>query len=296
MRRLVFVIAGTGAAWLMSAGTCLAGMPSPMFVLTDEARPRVDAISFFLLVILLSALCVKWLWNGLCHDFPKWPRITYRRSLALCLVWGLFFTVVLTMISGARELMTPGAWKRSGSTYQLAEAEGAQPSLESRRRSQLGQLRDALWKYARAHQGQLPPDTTALDDVHVWELPEGMGMRYLYCAGEHTGEPLKIVAFEPGLYDGDRLVLTTDGEITPMSYQALKLALGETRPTPPAQSDQKPADPPKAETPATDAAVENSPESPPTEPAPARPADEAPAAETSPDSPPKESKESSDVE
>ena len=244
MRRLSCVIAATGAAWLMSAGSCLAGMPTPMFVLTEEARPRVDAISFFLMVILLCALCVKWLWNGLCGDFPNWPRITYRRSLALCLVWGLFFTVVLTMISGARELMTPGAWKRSGTTYQLTEGNDAAASLETRRRSQLGQLRDALWKYAQAHAGQLPPDASALDDVHVWELPEGMGMRYLYCAGEHTGEPLKIVAFEPGLYDGDRLVLTTDGEISSMSYSALKLALGETRPTPPTQAEQKPADQP----------------------------------------------------
>jgi hypothetical protein len=270
MRRLLFVIGCTGAAWLMSAGSCLAGMPTPMYVLTDEARPRVDAISFFVLVILLSALCVKWLWNGLCRDFPKWPRITYRRSLALCLVWGLFFTVVLTMISGARELMTPGAWKRSGTTYQLTDAKDAAPTLETRRRSQLGQLRDALWKYAQAHEGQLPASPGDIADVHVWELPEGMGMRYLYCAGEHTGEPLKIVAFEPGLYEGDRLVLTTDGEISPMSYQALKLALGETRPSPPAQTEQNPADQPVG-----------------------KPADEPPTSKTSPDSPPQES---SDVE
>jgi hypothetical protein len=29
------------------------------------------------------------------------------------------FLLVLTMISGARELMTPGAWEKKGFTYQL---------------------------------------------------------------------------------------------------------------------------------------------------------------------------------
>ena len=32
--------------------------------------------------------------------------------------------IVLTMISGARELMTPGAWERNGVTYRLSESRG----------------------------------------------------------------------------------------------------------------------------------------------------------------------------
>ncbi len=40
------------------------------------------------------------------------------------IIWGLLFVLVLTMISGARELMTPGAWEKEGFTYVLAgEAE-----------------------------------------------------------------------------------------------------------------------------------------------------------------------------
>ncbi len=32
--------------------------------------------------------------------------------------------VVLTMISGARELMTPGAWQKDGFTYSRTEPDG----------------------------------------------------------------------------------------------------------------------------------------------------------------------------
>jgi hypothetical protein len=36
-------------------------------------------------------------------------------------LWGLLFLLILTMISGARELMTPGAWEKHGSTYRLKD-------------------------------------------------------------------------------------------------------------------------------------------------------------------------------
>ncbi len=39
----------------------------------------------------------------------------------MVVLWGLLFTVVLAMISGARELMTPGAWEKQGATYRLKE-------------------------------------------------------------------------------------------------------------------------------------------------------------------------------
>ena len=98
----------------------LAGMPMP-FNLTDIARVRVEAISFFVVVLLVSAAAVKWLWNGLRDSFPRLPRLSYFKALSLVLLWGLLFAVVLGMITGARELMTPGAWERHGATYRLTE-------------------------------------------------------------------------------------------------------------------------------------------------------------------------------
>ena len=52
-------------------------------------------------------------------DFTRLPRLTYGKSIAIVALWGLLFILVLTMISGARELMTPGAWEQHGATFRL---------------------------------------------------------------------------------------------------------------------------------------------------------------------------------
>ncbi len=141
----------TVALCLIGAATAEGGMAAPTLediprylTLSKLARLRIDAISFFLVCLLASGWAVQLVWNSLAKDFPKLPRISYLRSLGLIWLWGLLFLLVLTMISGARELMTPGAWKKNGLTYQLAEpaspqvpvsdpAEntGAQPSVTS---------------------------------------------------------------------------------------------------------------------------------------------------------------------
>ena len=54
----------------------------------------------------------------------------YPNALALMLVSGLLMYVVLTMISGARELMTPGAWQKQGIGYQLRDEPGGTPKAE----------------------------------------------------------------------------------------------------------------------------------------------------------------------
>lgn len=102
-------------------------MPAPLpetvetyFALREEPARRLHAISFFVLVVLAAALVVMLLWNGLRAEFPRLPRMGYGTSLMVTIAWGLLFTIVLVMISGARELMTPGAWERNGATYRLS--------------------------------------------------------------------------------------------------------------------------------------------------------------------------------
>jgi hypothetical protein len=95
--------------------------------LSKLARLRLNAISFFLVLVLASGWAVKLIWNSLAKDFPKLPRISYLRSLGLVALWGLLFVLVLTMISGARELMTPGAWRKKGLTYELVEPADQSP-------------------------------------------------------------------------------------------------------------------------------------------------------------------------
>jgi hypothetical protein len=97
----------------------LAGMPT--FTLTDLAKLRIDAISFFLVVVLASAWGVQRVWNTLAKDFTRLPVMSYKRALGVITLWGFLFVLVLTMISGARELLTPGAWEKNGATYKLKE-------------------------------------------------------------------------------------------------------------------------------------------------------------------------------
>jgi hypothetical protein len=129
------------AATLGAPALAFAGMPSVS--LSDVARLRVQTISFFLVALLLSAWLIQLLWNYLRKDFVALPRLTYGKAVGVVVLWGLLFVLVLTMISGARELMTPGAWEKNGLTYRLArDTAPAYPddSLEAERRRQLERL------------------------------------------------------------------------------------------------------------------------------------------------------------
>src|SRR5262249_34834561 len=90
---------------------------------------------------------------------PRLPRLGYGKALGVVTLWGLLFVLILTMISGARELMTPGAWKKVGYTYRLAEEKpaAAERPHEAERRQAMERLRIALWTYARGHEGRFPP-------------------------------------------------------------------------------------------------------------------------------------------
>ena len=69
--------------------------------------------------MLLLAVAAGWLWNRFVRDFPKLPRLGFGQSLTVVVLWGLLFLVVLTMIAGTRELMTPGTWQKKGLLYSL---------------------------------------------------------------------------------------------------------------------------------------------------------------------------------
>lgn len=120
MRRPIIGSVAFVVALLIGSLPAHAGMPS--FTLTDIAKARLDTISFFLVLLLVCAGVVQLLWNYLAKDFPKMPRMSYGRALAAITLWGLVFVLVLSMISGARELMTPGAWEKQGATYKLKGA------------------------------------------------------------------------------------------------------------------------------------------------------------------------------
>jgi hypothetical protein len=114
--------ASAALAWPLAAA---AGMPN--VTLSDVASLRLAGISFFLVLLLLTAWGFKHLWNYVRRDFSRLPYLSYRMALAFVLLLGLLLNVSLLMIAGTRELMTPGAWEKSGITYKLKGGEPGAP-------------------------------------------------------------------------------------------------------------------------------------------------------------------------
>jgi hypothetical protein len=172
--------------------------------LNDIARQRLEVISFFLLGLLACAGVIRWLWNGLRKDFPILPRLSYARALGMLVLWGLLFVLVLTMISGARELMTPGAWEKKGLTYRLVP-----PSPQ-------------------------PPPVQAEIDEPLWQVPSPLGGRYVYVGGRisdwEAGRWPSPLAYEPEAVGPDRLVLMTDGNVQWMPASEIERALSSGEP------------------------------------------------------------------
>lgn len=120
------------------------------------------------------------------------------------------------MISGARELMTPGAWKPDGPTYALADA----PVTEADRRRALDELRARLWEYAKANGGRLPAGGP-------YPSPHPAAVPYVYRGG--AVDPYgrgDLVAVEPDVFGGVRLALFADGSVRPATPAELELLAG----------------------------------------------------------------------
>jgi len=187
--------------FILGIGSAKAGMTS--IVLTDLAEARIEVISFFIAIYLFLTLVVKFLWNRLAKGFPSLPAINFRKALCLMLVSGLFMYVILTMISGARELMTPGAWEKEGISYRLA-------SSGNPRKDQITKLRDALWEYSDAHDGRFPKGR--IDPAiprENWLLPDENGF-YSFVPPEAPG---RILVFEPPIAGKKSYVVLEDGSV-----------------------------------------------------------------------------------
>jgi hypothetical protein len=165
------------------------------------------------------------------RDFPKLPRLTFFKALGVVLLWGLLFVIVLTMISGARELMTPGAWVKQGFTYKLApDSRTEETTSAGARRKHFDQLRQALWQYAAMHDGHFP---SFLTDVggDLWDVPETGGLRYVYVRDRTAADAARVLVYEPEVDGDQRFVLLTNGDVVSMRSAEIVLLLNtEKRP------------------------------------------------------------------
>ena len=208
------------------------------------ADARLQAISFFVACLLLSAWGVRWLWQILRKDLTWLPDLTYRRSLSLVVLWGLLFVVVLTMISGARELMTPGAWRKQGWTYKLADSSSpaAKPQdNRTERRQALERLRQPLWQYAATHRGRFPDADDPDIDAALWDIPGFPGLKFMIAPNRMAEETGRLLVCEPELDGVERSVLLTNGMLGTMRTAEINQALTNALPK---VHEEMPADQP----------------------------------------------------
>ncbi|MFD2159934.1 hypothetical protein ACFSW8_13585 [Rubritalea tangerina] len=200
MMRLAFL------TFFLLCGVARAGMT--VITLTDVAEMRLQSLSFFIASYLLMALFVKWLWNYLAKSFEKIPHLKYRQALALALVSGLFLYVILTMISGARELLTPGAWQKNGYGYKLKDT--------SKELHQVDlfpiafELRDSLMESAKRHDGAFP--ASLFTDAMLLTNAQS---NFSYRAGLsiNTSTPT-LLAYASEPQNSNHIVILTDGTVT----------------------------------------------------------------------------------
>jgi hypothetical protein len=209
------------ALLVITAGTSLtAGMPS--ITVTDLAQFRLESLSFFLVLLLALSWVVWWMVNGLRKDFPSLPRLRFRGALGLMTLWGLLVLVVLTMISGARELLSPKAWVKTGLTYRVAD-EVTGDRLQ--RIAALEDLRDALWRWADAHGGTLPEHEYG-DELpdRRWRVPGMEAARYRYDPTTSRGST-RLLAWEPDGVPAPRWVVRGDGTTEALTDDAITALL-----------------------------------------------------------------------
>jgi hypothetical protein len=222
-----------------------AGMPAPLpttwtadheprWISKTDSTPtgfsdaRLQAISFFIATLLLSAGGVQLLWHSLRKEITWLPQLTYGRSLALVILWGLLFVIVLTMISGARELMTPGAWRKQGWTYKLNQPPGlpeTSQNSQTLRRQALEQLRLVLWQYAATHQGRFPQANDRAIDPELWNIPGWPGVRFIFVPDRAAEDVGQLLVCEPELDSDERQVLLTNGMLGTMRTAEIRQSL-----------------------------------------------------------------------
>lgn len=218
----------------ITSQSVIAGMPT--VDLSDFAEMRLELISVFLFGILVSAFVVKSTWNGFRKDFTSLPEISYGKSFSLVCLWGLLFVIVLTMISGARELMTPGAWIKKGNTYALNSEAVTAPAdtppvtdevTNARRQMNLELMWEILKEDGVLKQETFPEKGEQLPiPQRMWEVPETRGLKYVYVPSLGDDHGSRVLLAEPEFFENGRYVLWKEGQIelippgTAMPFQA----------------------------------------------------------------------------
>lgn len=206
-----------------------AGMPMPMAVfLSEYGTDRLIGISTtFFVILVLVAIPVMYAWNAFFAEIDgeskHFKRIGYVKSLGITFLGVCLFTLILVMVAGSRELLSPGAWVPDGmlsKTVYSVEGEkiakdfdiDEDEMIDQVRRKAMIRLRDALRRFAEEHDGRLPGTMDEPGFEELWQIPFAAGVSYEYYP-EETGAELPLVR-EPSVLPNAKFSIGRKFEIT----------------------------------------------------------------------------------
>lgn len=190
-------------AVLLSSQIAEAGMPMP--VLTRYGMDRLIGMSTALFILMVVvAIPIRLCWNALFvsikadENDPAIKPLTYPQALGVTFLGGFLFLLVLVMIAGSRELLSPGAWIPDGAMSKtlysvererIAQSTGGddRKGIDLLRRDAIVRLRDSLMLYSKEHDGQLPDSIEQSGFGDLWLIPFAAGIRYEYYPSEADG-------------------------------------------------------------------------------------------------------------
>ncbi len=184
----------------------------------------LSTVLFLLVVVVATTL--TYCWNRLVKD-TNWPRLTHPKAIGFAFLAGLLSFLVLVMIAGSRELLSPGAWKPKGILYELADKPGETPEIkydaemlvpeadtpEARlavRRESLARLRAALWKYADEHGGTFPKSLP--ESLEAIPVSGGLKYRFFPKPSDDDAEK-RFLVLETDMNEPPQLALDRQGMI-----------------------------------------------------------------------------------
>ena len=181
-----------------------AGMPS--FYVSDMAKIRLESISFGLVVFIVGTEIFRRLWNSqVVPMFGDKFRLSWIGGFLFTGLLSTLMLLILTLISGTREVMTPAAWEKDGLTHKI------QTDLSPR--SRIEGLRDDLLRLGVANGGKLPDNELKLPRPNLLHAgPENRSFTYL--PGQPLGDKSALLVLE-GMrsYGEPRLLLFANGDI-----------------------------------------------------------------------------------
>ena len=232
MRKLLILIFGC-FAWLASTGEVQAGMPQITY--SDFGKMRLQTFSFFVIAFLILGYFFQLCWNSIRQQFTNLPKFSYRQSLGMTFLWGLVFVVILTMISGARELMTPGAWEKNGMTYRLAEGKEVDEGVSAgdahkQKYDSLIPLKAKLFQHASKSNGVFPSEAEFIQwPYEARKIAGKVERNWVYLPGNSMGSTERILVYSP-LQNPEELstALFTDGSIRTLTSEELQKQIQKT--------------------------------------------------------------------